>query len=169
MEKNLNKKNLIKVIDAKKDKKKIGLFLEDSRISGVAMHTMHFANILNKRFKKKCEIILPKSNSHKFIKLLKKKKILYKFYKIERISKNTFIKYFLFILFRRNKLKNFHNNSNYEMHLIQGSLQFINIIYLNILKKNMAVIIHDAYVQWYFKLFLKTNSGQLQLKKCGHY
>jgi glycosyltransferase involved in cell wall biosynthesis len=136
-------------------KKNIGLFLDDSRISGISIYTMHLANFISNRLKIPCEIILSKKNSNDYIKLLKKKKIFYKFYKIERISRNTILNYFLFFFFKRKTLFNFYNKNIYNIYIIQGSLQFLNHIVCNSLKKNTVMIVHDAFTNWYFKFILK--------------
>ena len=95
---------------------KIGLFLDDSRISGVSVYTKNLAIYLKKNLKIPCEILMPKKNSTNLTKQLKKNKISYKFYNIERISKNTIINYLIFIFFKKKKLTSF-----FKKKFIQGS------------------------------------------------
>lgn len=138
-----------------KKKKKIGLFLEDSRVSGVSIYTKTLAEYINKNFNLQCEVILPKKNSYNLRKQLIEKKILYKFYDIERISKNTIFKYLNFFFLKRKKLLKFFEKNSYSIYIIQGSLQFLNIFILNYIKKNYTLIIHDTYINFIFKLILK--------------
>lgn len=134
---------------------KIGLFLDDSRISGVSIYTKNLALYLKKNFKMPCEIIMPKKNSFNLINQLKKKKISYKFYNIERISKNTIIDYLIFIFFKKKKLITFFKKNLYKIYIIQGSLQFLNLLILNSLKKKQFIVIHDSYMNFVFKFILK--------------
>lgn len=138
-----------------KKNEKIGLFLEDSRISGVSIYTKDLAEYINENLDLKCEIVLPKKNSEHFRKQLVKKKISYKFYDIERISKNTVIDYIKFFFVKKKKLFNFLKKNSYRIYIIQGSLQFLNIFTLNCLKKDYILIIHDAYTNFLFKFFLR--------------
>ena len=135
--------------------KKIGLFLDDSRISGISIYTKNLAEYINKNLEFKCEIILPKKNSGYLRGQLIEKKIPYKFYDLERISKNTIVDYLKFFFLKKKNLFNFFKKNLYEIYIIQGSLQFLNIFTLNFLKKNYVLIIHDAYTNIFFKIILK--------------
>lgn len=139
----------------KNSKKNIGLFLDDSRISGISIYTMHLAYYISKKLKIPCEIVLSKKNSNDYVKLLKKKKITFKFYKIERVSKNTILNYVLFFLFKKKFLLQFYYKNIYSLYIIQGSLQFLNHIMCNTLKKKTVLIVHDAFTNWFFKFILK--------------
>ena len=134
---------------------KIGLFLDDSRISGVSIYTKNLALYFKKNLQIPCEIIMPKKNSINLIKQLKKKKISYKFYSIERISKNTIVDYLIFIFFRKKKLISFFKKNLYKTYIIQGTLQFLNFFILNSLKKKQIIVIHDSYVNFFFRFILK--------------
>ena len=83
--------------------KKIGLFLDDSRISGISIYTKNLAEYINKNLEFKCEIILPKKNSGYLRGQLIEKKIPYKFYDLERISKNTIVDYLKFFFLKKKK------------------------------------------------------------------
>ena len=138
-----------------KQVKKIGLILDDSRISGISIYTKNFAEYISKKFNIPCEIILPKKNSYQLRKQLNEKKIKYKLYDVERISNNTKIDYFKYFLFKIKNLILFYKKNYYGMYVIQGSLQFLNIFVLNYLKKNYIITIHDTYTNFIFKFFLK--------------
>jgi len=134
---------------------KIGLFLDDSRISGVSIYTKNLANYLKINLKIPCDILMPKKNSTNFVKQLKQNKISYKFYNIERISKNTIIDFLIFIFFKKKKLISFFEKNLYKIYIVQGSLQFLNIFILNSLKKDQIIVINDSYMNLVFKFVLK--------------
>jgi hypothetical protein len=136
-------------------KNKIGLFLDDSRISGISIYTKYLAEYINKNSSLTCEIIIPKKNSYQLLEQLKKKKLSYKFYDIERISKNTIFNYVKFFFFKKKILLNFFKKNHYSIYILQGSLQFLNIFILNCLKKNYTIIIHDTKINFLFKFLLK--------------
>ena len=71
-------------------KKNVGLFLDDSRISGISIYTMHLANFISNRLKIPCEVILSKKNSNDYIKLLKKKKFFTNFTKLREFQEIQF-------------------------------------------------------------------------------
>lgn len=133
----------------------ICLLLDDSRISGISIYSKNLAKYIKKNFSIKCEIILPKLNSSKFIVQLKNNKIPYKFYDIERISSNTIISYLNFFLFKKKNIINFFRRNTYSTYIIQGSLQYINILILNYLKKKQIIIIHDSHMHFLLRLILK--------------
>ena len=105
--------------------KKLYIILDDPRISGISQHTLQICKYLQREFV--CEIILPKKNSNKLIKKLDKKKIIYKFIQLNKISKNNLINFFLNISKNYKNMSNFMGNTRKEdILVIQGSLQFIS-------------------------------------------
>ena len=134
---------------------KLGLFLDDSRLSGVSIYTKNLAKKVKNIFKIDCEIILPKKNSNSLVRQFLKEKISYRFYDIEMISKTNFTNYIKFFFFKIKNLIFFIKKNHYDIYLIQGSLQFINIFILGFIKKKKILVIHDAKNNYFFKFILK--------------
>ena len=134
---------------------RIGLFLDDGRVSGVSIFTKNLAEYINKNIRVPCQIIIPKKNSNIILKQIVKKKIPYKLYDIEKISKSTILDYFKFVLFKKRLLFNFFKKNLYQIYIIQGSLQILNILVLNYLNKKQILIIHDSHNSLIFKFLLK--------------
>lgn len=134
--------------------KNVNLILDDSRISGISIYTKDLANYLKKKLKIKCKVILPKKNSKSLVNLLAEQDTRYLFYDIERISRKTLINYIKFILFKLRTIFNFFFYEKNSIFLIQGSIQFINILILNFLKKKNSLVIHDSGINLVFKFIL---------------
>ena len=65
--------------------KKLYIILDDSRISGISLHTLQICKNLRNKFL--CRVLLPKQNSNKLIIKLNENKISYNFIKLNKISK----------------------------------------------------------------------------------
>lgn len=134
--------------------KKLYIILDDSRISGISLHTLQICKNLRNKFL--CRVLLPKQNSNKLIRKLNENKISYKFIKLNKISKKNFINFIFNFYTNYKNLCNFMSRTGKnDILIIQGSLQFISILssYLSSCKK--ILYIHDSFINGIFKFILK--------------